>query len=107
MPQFDSGAAKQIGRFSEGLLLRLLHGNVIAVVAQWRGIEWHNPNRGRPEILDVVQFFGQAGEISDAVVGGVEKRFHMQLIDNCVTIPLQVIAIDHAARPQRATPCGS
>jgi hypothetical protein len=24
MPQFDSGAAKQIGRFSEGLLLRLL-----------------------------------------------------------------------------------
>jgi hypothetical protein len=25
MPQFDSGAAEQIGRFSEGLLLRLLH----------------------------------------------------------------------------------
>jgi hypothetical protein len=24
MPQFDSGAAKQIGRFTEGLLLRLL-----------------------------------------------------------------------------------
>ena len=24
MPQFDSGAAEQIGRFSEGLLLRLL-----------------------------------------------------------------------------------
>ena len=26
MPQFNSGAAEQIGRFSEGLLLRLLHG---------------------------------------------------------------------------------
>ena len=25
MPQFDSGAAEPIGRFSEGLLLRLLH----------------------------------------------------------------------------------
>jgi hypothetical protein len=25
MPQFDSGAAKQIGRFSERLLLQLLH----------------------------------------------------------------------------------
>jgi hypothetical protein len=25
MPQFNSGAAEQIGRFSEGLLLRLLH----------------------------------------------------------------------------------
>jgi hypothetical protein len=36
MPQFDSGAAAQIGRFSEGLLLRLLHtveesGDVAAV----------------------------------------------------------------------------
>ena len=29
MPQFDSGAAEPIGRFSEGLLLRLLQGNVI------------------------------------------------------------------------------
>jgi DNA invertase Pin-like site-specific DNA recombinase len=30
MPQFDSGAAKPIGRFSEGLLLRLLHIGSIA-----------------------------------------------------------------------------
>ena len=30
MPQFDSGAAKQIGRFSEGLLLRLLHRDIHA-----------------------------------------------------------------------------
>jgi len=29
MPQFNSGAAEQIGRFSEGLLLRLLHRSVI------------------------------------------------------------------------------
>ncbi len=28
MPQFDSGAAEPIGRFSEGLLLRLLHGKL-------------------------------------------------------------------------------
>jgi hypothetical protein len=28
MPQFDSGAAEQIGRFSEGLLLRLLHNRL-------------------------------------------------------------------------------
>jgi len=29
MPQFDSGAAEPIGRFSEGLLLRLLHLGII------------------------------------------------------------------------------
>ncbi len=28
MPQFDSGAAEPIGRFSEGLLLRLLHRSI-------------------------------------------------------------------------------
>ena len=28
MPQFDSGAAEPIGRFSEGLLLRLLHNDL-------------------------------------------------------------------------------
>jgi hypothetical protein len=28
MPQFDSGAAEPIGRFSEGLLLRLLQLNL-------------------------------------------------------------------------------
>jgi|SRR5450631_3352984 EAL domain-containing protein (putative c-di-GMP-specific phosphodiesterase class I) len=44
MPQFDSGAAKQIGRFSEGLLLRLLQAIIglareldIEVIAQ--GVE--------------------------------------------------------------------
>jgi hypothetical protein len=29
MPQFDSGAAEQIGRFSEGLLLRLLQSSAL------------------------------------------------------------------------------
>ena len=41
MPQFDSGAAEPIGRFTEGLLLRLLHlpnpASSQAHVAQGRG----------------------------------------------------------------------
>jgi hypothetical protein len=32
MPQFDSGAAKQIGRFTEGLLLRLLQSNLSSIM---------------------------------------------------------------------------
>ena len=82
-------------------------GNIITVVAQRRRIERHDPNRGRPEILDVVQFFGQAGEISDAVVAGIEKGFHMQLIDNRVAIPFEVVAIDHAAGLHRAASAGN
>ena len=38
MPQFDSGAAKQIGRFTEGLLLRLLQKWVLHGVGHaWSG----------------------------------------------------------------------
>jgi len=36
MPQFDSGAAEPIGRFSEGLLLRLLQMPVIRSFAAVR-----------------------------------------------------------------------
>ena len=77
-------------------------GNVVAVIAQGRGIEGHDPDRGCAEILDVIKLLGEAREIADAVVVGVEKGFHMQLIDNRVAIPLQVGAIDHAAGLRRA-----
>jgi APA family basic amino acid/polyamine antiporter len=46
MPQFDSGAAKQIGRFSEGLLLRLLHIGFDAVLTAAQ--EAWNPQRDMP-----------------------------------------------------------
>ena len=77
-------------------------GNVIAVVAQRRGIEWHDPDRGRAEILDVIELLREASEIADAVIVGIEIGFHMQLIDYRVAIPLQVVAIDHAAGLQSA-----
>ena len=37
MPQFDFGAAEPIGRFSEGLLLRLLHTEVNASIWKFLG----------------------------------------------------------------------
>ena len=35
MPQFDSGAAEPIGRFSEGLLLRLLQFSMVGAIAEF------------------------------------------------------------------------
>src|SRR3974377_1456364 len=72
-------------------------GNIIPIVAQRRGIERHDPYRGRAEVLNVIELLRQASKIADTIVVGVEKGFHMQLIDNRVAIPLQVIAINHAA----------
>jgi hypothetical protein len=40
MPQFDSGAAEPIGRFSEGLLLRLFNFDAQLVDAVSRYIAW-------------------------------------------------------------------
>ena len=45
--------------------------NVVAVVAAGRGIEWQQPERRDAEILQVVELFGQSGEIADAVVVAV------------------------------------
>ena len=75
-------AQAAIGRIDAAII-----GNIVAVVAQRRGIERHDPNRGRSEILDVVKLFGEAGEIADAVIVEIEKGFHMQLIDDRVAIP--------------------
>ena len=70
-------------------------GDVVAVVAQRRGIERHHPDRRGAEVLDVVELLRDAGEVADAVVVGVEEALDVQLVDDGVTVPLRVAAIDH------------
>jgi hypothetical protein len=67
--------------------------NIVAVVAARRGIERQQPKRGDAEILKVIEFFGQACEIADAVVVAVGKRLNMKLINNRVLEP-QVVAFE-------------
>ncbi len=62
-------------------------GDVVAVVASGRGIEWQQPQSGDAEILQVAEFFGQPGEIADAVIVAVGKRLDVQLIDNGILVP--------------------
>src|ERR1700675_5114917 len=57
MPQFDSGAAEQIGRFSEGLLLRLLQKLLADWDASIAGVQ-DGPLRG-PIRMTATQDFGR------------------------------------------------
>src|SRR5947207_1001952 len=68
----------------------LVIGDVVAVVAQGRGIERQQPQRGDPEILQVVELARQPLEIADPVIVGVEERLDVQLIDDRVLVPERI-----------------
>ena len=62
-------------------------GDVVAVVAPRRGIEGQKPDRGRPQLGDVVELRGQPGQVADAVVVRIEERLHVHLIDDRILVP--------------------
>jgi len=65
-------------------------GDVVAVVAQRRGKEGQEPQRGDAEILQVVELARQALEIADAVIRAVEERLDVELIDDGVFVPERI-----------------
>ena len=68
----------------------LVVGDVVAVVAQRRGIERQQPQRGDAKILQIVELARQSLEIADAVVVRVEERLDVELIDDRVLVPERV-----------------
>jgi hypothetical protein len=70
-------------------------GDVVAVVAQRRGVERQHPEGVDAERLDVVELLQQAGEVADAVVGRIEERLDVQLVDDGVLVPVGLTLIDH------------
>jgi len=72
----------------------LVVGDVVAVIAQRRGIERQQPQRGDAEILEVVELPRDAGEIADAVVVRIEERLHVQLVYDRVLEPNGIAAVE-------------
>jgi len=71
-------------------------GNVVAIVAQWRGIKRQQPDRGDSQFLDVIELLDQALEVADAIIVAVKIGLDVQLIDNGVFVPIIIIAVDHS-----------
>ena len=66
-------------------------GDVVTVVAQRRWVERQQPDRVDAEVLDVVQLLGQAVEVPDPVIVGIEERLDVQLIDDRVLVPERIL----------------
>ncbi len=66
--------------------------DIVAVVLERRRIEGQQPDRGDPEILEVVQLLGQSLEISDPVAIAVAEGTHVHLVDDRVPVPLALVA---------------
>ena len=77
----------EIGHPAVGRIDVLVLGDIVSVVAQRRRIEWQQPQRRDPEILQIVEPAGQPLEIADAIVVGVEECLDVQLIDQRVLVP--------------------
>ena len=71
-------------------------GDVVTVVLQWRRVERKQPDRSDAEILQVVEFFGQAVEIADAVGVAVVESANVHFVDDRVLVPGRIVLEDEA-----------
>ncbi len=79
--------APEIPQRAEGWIDVAVLGDVVAVVAQRRGVERQDPDRIDAELLNVVELLHQAREVADAVVVGIEEGFDVQLVDDRILVP--------------------
>src|SRR5581483_8790424 len=62
-------------------------GDVVAVVAPRRGVERQQPDGVDPEVLDVLQFAGEAAEIPLAVIVAVEEGTDVRFVNDSILVP--------------------
>src|SRR5215213_7790691 len=62
-------------------------GDVVAVVLARRWVEWQQPDRVDPEILQIVEFLSDAAQVAGAIPVAIEEGPDMQLVDDRVFVP--------------------
>ena len=65
-------------------------GDIVAVVAPGERKEGQQPDGGDAQVLQVIQFLGEAAEIAHAVVVAVVERADVDFIDDRVFVPESV-----------------
>src|SRR5450432_626130 len=61
-------------------------GDVVAVIAQWRWLERHQPDRGHAQSMEIIQSPHQSGEVADTVSVGVHETTNRQAVNDRVFI---------------------
>src|SRR5260221_13757268 len=62
---------------------------VITVIAEWRGIERKQPDRGDAEVPQVIELTEQPLKVSDAIIIGITKGLDMELVNYCAFKPIR------------------
>jgi hypothetical protein len=64
--------------------------DVVAIVAQGRREEWHEPYRADPQFLEVVELPFKPLKITDAIPVAVVESADVDLIDDRVLVPKHI-----------------
>jgi hypothetical protein len=75
-------------------------GDVVAVVAERRGIHRQNPETVDAQLLDVVEPLDEPREVADAVAVAVHERLDVDLVEHRVLVP---VARGRSRHHQRST----
>jgi hypothetical protein len=70
----------------DGVVIR----DVVAIVAQRRGEERHEPYRVDPQFLEVVELLFKPLKIADAIPVAVVERADVDLVDDRVLVPKRI-----------------
>src|SRR4029077_14354950 len=73
-------------------------GDVVAAVAQWRGVDRQQPDAVVPERLQVVQPGRQPAQVAGAVAGRVLEAAYEHLVEHRALVPLRVKGLVHVER---------
>src|ERR1017187_3301146 len=65
--------------------------DVVAVVAQRRGEEWHQPYRADPQFLKVIELLFKSLKITDTIPVAVVESADVHLIDDRVLVPKRIL----------------
>ena len=83
--------ALHIGHRSIIGMHRAVFADVVSVIEPRRRIERQQPDRVDAELDDVIELHHQPGEVSDAVIVGVEERLDVHLVDDRVLVPERIV----------------
>jgi hypothetical protein len=80
----------EIGQRAVGGMDPGVASDVVAVVAQRRGIERQEPQRGDAQLAEMIELGGQAPKVPDPVVVAVVEGADVQFVDDRVLVPERV-----------------
>src|ERR1700722_117363 len=66
--------------------------DVVAVIAQWRREEWHEPDRVDPKLLKIIELLFKPLKISNPIPVAVLKCADVHLIDDRVFVPEGILS---------------